>query len=219
MLSRYDGRKVRVTTEDGMVFTGTAEALPSGYGLHEFGRAEESLRFGRTFIFQSEIRTLELLSEDGVSEEPARQYDILMGNLLEGPYWVADILPEQVPRDAPGQYFAVERYYLRSDRIRSIRRKMAEILLRLNCYYDMTVSFDSCEHWERNPDPETFVRDVEELSGNRFLRAVFDAQNAMIDLEPEETSATVYDPAGRLLPLFRKLAESEGFFVWSPPER
>ena len=33
--------------------------------------------------------------------------------LLQAPYWIVDILPEQVPADGPGQYFAVERYYLR----------------------------------------------------------------------------------------------------------
>ena len=28
--------------------------------------------------------------------------------LLQCPYWVIDILPSQVPKDSPGQYFAVE---------------------------------------------------------------------------------------------------------------
>ena len=46
MLLRYDGKKVRLTDEDGSVFTGTAEVFPSGYGLHEFDRAEESIRLG-----------------------------------------------------------------------------------------------------------------------------------------------------------------------------
>ena len=46
MLLRYDGKKVRLTDEDGSVFTGTAEVFPSGYGLHEFDRAEETIRLG-----------------------------------------------------------------------------------------------------------------------------------------------------------------------------
>ena len=46
LLFRYDGKRVRITVEDGSVFTGTAEVLPSGYGLHEFDRAEESIRLG-----------------------------------------------------------------------------------------------------------------------------------------------------------------------------
>ena len=68
-----------------------------------------------------------------------------------------DILPEQVPADAAGQYFAVERCFLRPERIFPLRRKYAELLLRLNCYADMAVSFNSCASWETNPDPETFA--------------------------------------------------------------
>ena len=26
--------------------------------------------------------------------------------LLQSPYWIIDILPSQVPKDSPGQYFA-----------------------------------------------------------------------------------------------------------------
>ena len=33
--------------------------------------------------------------------------------LLQSPYYIIDILPMQVPKNSPGQYFAIERYYLR----------------------------------------------------------------------------------------------------------
>ena len=36
--------------------------------------------------------------------------------LLEKPYWIVDILPEQVKQDSPGQYFAVEKYFLTGSR-------------------------------------------------------------------------------------------------------
>ena len=32
--------------------------------------------------------------------------------LLQCSYWIIDILPSQVPKDSPGQYFAVEDYFL-----------------------------------------------------------------------------------------------------------
>ena len=144
--------------------------------------------------------------------------DELIECLLEGPCWIADILPEQVPKDSDGQYFAVERYYLQAGRIQALHRRFAEILLRLNCYHDMAVSFDSCETWEKNPDPETFALRLEELSGNSFLRAVFEAQGAMIDIEHDDTYMTVYDPDSVLMEKLRALAAAEGLFVWSPPE-
>ena len=209
---------IKVTTEDGTEFTGIADVFPSGYGLHEFDRAEEGIQLDDVIVFKSDIRKIEELSDGASDQADARRYDEMMGELLEGPYRIVDILPEQVSVKAGGQYFAVERYYLQPERIRALRRRYAEILLRLNCYYDMAVSFDSCASWETNPDPEAFAERVVGLSGNDFLRAVFAEQKAMIDCEPEETYLTVYDPNAVLQPLLTALAAAEGFFVWSPPQ-
>ena len=121
-----------------------------------------------------------------------RRYDDLVAELLEGPYWIADILPEQVNADDAGQYFAVERYFRQPPRIVALRRKYAEILLRLNCYFDM---------------------------GNGFLRAVFLQQNAMLDYDHNDTYLTVYDPDAELLDKVRALAAAEGLFLWSPPRK
>lgn len=218
MLFRYEGKQIQITTEDGCVFSGTAEVFPSGYGLHEFARQEESIRIDDVQIFQSDIRKIELLTEDQEPEIKRGLYDELIEILLEGPYWIVDILPEQVPNNADGQYFAVERYYLQPEQLRNLRHRYAEILLRLNCYHDMAVSFDNCESWERNPDPESFVDRLIRLSGNVFLRAMFEAQRAMIDLDPYDTYMTVYDPDCLLLGKLKALAAAEGLFVWSLPE-
>ena len=147
--------------------------------------------------------------------DPSR-YDDLMEKRLEGPYWVVDPLPEQVSADAAGQYFAVEHYFLQPARIIPLRRKYAEILLRLNCYVDMAVSFDYGTSWEINPDPESFVERVARLSGHDFLRAVFPRQNAMIDYDHNDTNLTVYDPGAALLDKVRALAAAAGLFVWNP---
>lgn len=218
MLSRYQDRQIRVTTEDGSVFTGTAEVFPSGYGLHEFGREEESIQLDDVIIFKSDIRAIADLTKSGSGSSDPRRYVDLMGDLLEGPCWIMDILPGQVPADAAGQYFAVERYFLQPERIIPLRRRYAGILLRLNCYYDMSVSFDSCTSWETNPDPEGFAGRVASLSGNDFLRAVFPAQNAMIDYDHNDTYMTVYDPQSALLDKIRALAAAEGLFLWPPPQ-
>jgi len=218
MLVRYQNKQVRITAEDGAVFTGIAEVLPSGWGLHAFDREEESIRMDDVILFKSDIQSIEELSEASTEVVDPRRFDDMMGALLEGPYWVVDILPEQVSADAAGQYFAVERYFLQPERIVPLRRKYAEILLRLNCYVDMAVSFDSCASWETNPDPETFAERVTGLSGNEFLRAVFAGQNAMIDYDHNDTYLTVYDPGAALLDKVRALAAAEGLFVWSPPQ-
>lgn len=217
-LHRYQNKEVRITTEDGAVFTGIAEAFPSGYGLHEFDREEEGIQLDDVILFKSDIRTIEELAKTASGPADPRRYDDLMGELLEGPYQIVDILPGQVSAHAAGQYFAVERYFLQPERIVPLRRKYAELLLRLNCYYDMAVSFDSCMSWETNPRPEAFVERVARLSGNDFLRVVFAQQNAMIDYDHNDTYLTVYDPGAAILDKVRALAAAEGLFVWSPPQ-
>ena len=218
MLYRYQNKQVRITTEDGAVFTGAAEVFSSGWGLHEFGREEEGIQLDDVILFKSDIRSVEELPENAPEAADPRRFDDMMGALLEGPYWIVDILPEQVPADAAGQYFAVERYFLQRSRIVPLRRRYAELLLRLNCYVDMAVSFDSCASWETNPDPEAFAERVAGLSGNEFLRAVFAGQNAMIDYDHNDTYLTVYDPDSALLDKVRALAAAEGLFLWSPPQ-
>ena len=199
------------------MFTGIAELFSSGYGLHEFDREEEGIELDDVILFKSDIRNIEELTETASGAVSPRRFDTLMGALLEGPYWIVDILPEQVSAEAAGQYFAVERYFLRPERIVPLRRKYAEILLRLNCYCDMAVSFDACASWETNPDPETFAARVTALSENEFLRAVFAEQNAMIDYDHNDSYLTVYDPDRELLDKIRALAAAEGLFVWKAP--
>ena len=63
--------------------------------------------------------------------------------LLEQPYYVMDILPRQVPADSGGQYFKVEEYYLKD--MGRLCRQYADVLLKLNCYYDLAFSHDA-EH-------------------------------------------------------------------------
>ena len=129
MLLRYQDKEVQITTVDGAVFTGIAEVLPSGYGLHEFDREEESIQLDDVILFKSDIRTIEELSKTAPETADPRRFDDMMGELLEGPYWIVDILPEQVGADAAGQYFAVERYFLRPGRIVPLRRKYAGLRL------------------------------------------------------------------------------------------
>ena len=50
-LSKYDDKYIRVTDRWNDTFVGFAEVFPSGYGLHEFGREEESIKIGDVHIF------------------------------------------------------------------------------------------------------------------------------------------------------------------------
>lgn len=217
-LSRYDGKKVRIRTEDGKIFAGRAAVYPSGYGLHEFNKPEESIRIRNTYVFLSEIRTIDVIPERIVPSDDPNRYDYLLDYLVNDvPCRIADILPAQVPKEAAGQYFAVDRYFRQPERFARLHRKMAEIILKLNCYYDVEYSFDAGGSWEMNPDPERVVKRLEALSGRSF-RALLPEQQTLLEIGPTDTCMYVCSECGEMLDLIRELAAAEGFFFRQAPD-
>ena len=123
--------------------------------------------------------------------------------LLQTPYWIIDILPKQVPKDSPGQYFEIEKY-LRAEQMAAIRQKHANVILKLNCYRDIELD------GEKNPKPVRIAEAVNE----RVIYIM--TGGAMILSEPDDTHMTVFNPDEELLELIRDLASAEGMFVWKP---
>ena len=127
--------------------------------------------------------------------------------LLQKPYWIIDIFPEQVPADSPGQFFAIEKYYLEKERIRAIKQKHINLILKLNCYRSISIDEDSVI----DSDPEYIDAEMR----RRYLYVFID--DAMILSEPEDTHMTVFNPDEKLLELIKAIAAGEGLFVWQPP--
>ena len=127
--------------------------------------------------------------------------------LLRAPYWIIDILPEQVPKDSPGQYFAVEEYYLESSRLAAVKQKHIDLVLKLNCYRDLSLGEDG----PLNPPPEQIAEEMR----RGYLSILL--EDSMIVSQPDETWLTVYAPDEKLLELIRVLAAGEGLYLWQPP--
>lgn len=127
----------------------------------------------------------------------------MIEELLEKPYWVIDLLPEQVPEKSGGQFFAVEKWFLKDP---DLRRKQIGFLLKLNCYYDLTVIRDEGEI--RNPEP----RELAALAGREYLN-ILAGENALISVDPTDIYMTLYNPDERMLELAGELAEAEGLFL------
>ena len=123
--------------------------------------------------------------------------------LLQAPYWIIDILPAQVPKNSPGQYFAIEDHFLKEQQ-EEIKKKHINVILKLNCYMDISVEE------ETNPAPDKVAAVMRE----RYVYIM--AGDAMILSEPDDTHMTVFHPDDRLLELLRSLSASEGLFVWKP---
>ena len=126
--------------------------------------------------------------------------------LLQCPYWIIDILPSQVPKDSPGQYFAVEKYFLQGDRMEEIKQKHIGLILKLNCYRDISISDETVI----NPLPKHIADEMKK----RYLYIMIG--ESMILSEPDDTHLTVFNPDSQLLELIRKISSGEGLFVWKP---
>ena len=140
----------------------------------------------------------------------------MIEELLNKPYWIIDILPEQVPEGSAGQYFAVERYWQQPHAFAEIRRRFIGILLKLNCYSDFRVCFAGSEEYTLNPAPELLASWI--LDGQKDLCILLPREDALITLNRDDTWMTLYQPSEALLRRTERLASAEGLFVWKPDE-
>ncbi len=62
-LHQYEHQIVQIHDRSGRIFTGIPDSFPPEYGLHEFGRDEESLRLGMNQIFESDIAGIGVLPD------------------------------------------------------------------------------------------------------------------------------------------------------------
>ena len=123
--------------------------------------------------------------------------------LLNKPYWIVDILPKQVPKDSPGQYFTIEDYFLKGQ-LAEIKQKHINVILKLNCYLDLSLD------GELNPRPDRIAAVMME----KYVYIM--VGDSMILSEPDDTHLTIFNPDESLLELVRPIALAEGMFVWKP---
>ena len=126
--------------------------------------------------------------------------------LLQCPFWIIDILPSQVPKGGPGQYFVVEKYFLQGKQIEEIKQKHFNLILKLNCYKDISIGDET----QINPVPTHIADEMKK----RYLYIM--VGESMILSEPDDTHLTVFNPDSQLLELIRQIASGEGLFVWKP---
>ena len=126
--------------------------------------------------------------------------------LFQSPYRIIDIFPEQVPVGSPGQFFAVEKYFLEPDRLAEIKQKHINLILKLNCYRQISID----EGKTYDPAPAYLA---EEMRKSQLCILIDDA---MIISEPDDTHMTIFNAEEKLLDLVKAIAAGEGLFVWKP---
>ena len=166
---------------------------------------EEEINFERAEEKVQELQAISRVLGEQEADSEATEAEIeKIENLLESPYVIIDILPEQVPTDSGGQYFAVEEYFLQDSQRSVIKQKHANVILKLNCYEDIFIE------GEMNPTPKSIVKAIKA----RHIDVILD--DTLITSEPDDTYMTVYNASEELLELLKRIAASEGLFVWEP---
>ena len=137
--------------------------------------------------------------------------------LLEAPYWVIDLLPQQVPQDGGGQFFFFFFYYLDSPQHERLYRQFADVLLKLNCYYDLMVNHAPSDKWVKNPLPEKLSQLLTQSLRHGHLCILVDGEDALITASSGNSYLTLYNPSQGLLQLVGQLTSAAGLFLWQPP--
>lgn len=138
-------------------------------------------------------------------------------DLLKKPYWVIDILPCRVPPDSKGQFFAIEKYYSDPVRMSGFRRKMADVLLKLNCYYGFRVAVGKEFHFTDDPLPDALAKIVAEPENTVMI--LLEEERSLITLDRGDLYAAVYHPSKKQLALLKQLSVSSGLFLWKPSDQ
>lgn len=147
-----------------------------------------------------------------------KDFNEMVERLLEAPYWVIDMLPQQVPQESGGQFFAVEKYYLDAPQHELLYRRFADVLLKLNCYYDLVVNCAPSDKWVKNPLPETLCSWLTKSLRHGHLCILLDDEDALITASSGDSYLTLYNPSQALLQFVRPLVAASGLFLWQPPE-
>ena len=126
-------------------------------------------------------------------------------NLLKKPYHVIDFLPMQVPKNSKGQFFDVEKYYLKN--IKEMHKKFTDIVLKLNCYYDLEFIVD--DKSQINPKPSIIEKIIK---SKKYVLIRFD--KALITIDKGDLYMTIYNPNSKNLKILKDLVTSNGLFLW-----
>lgn len=135
--------------------------------------------------------------------------DARIEELLEKPCWVIDGLPERVPENSAGQYASLEEVFHTPE----LFEKFTDILLKLNCYYDLFFLRDG-EEKAFCAGPEKTAELVMRNSGQ--LCVIAKPGDALITYAHDDAYMTVYHADETMVKLVQDLASANGLFVWKP---
>lgn len=137
--------------------------------------------------------------------------EIYIDKLFEKEVYIIDFLPERVLQENDGQFFDVEDYLLNSSKHEWIKDRFVNIILKLMCYYHITVLWDK---WIDKPDPEIIENAVSEIMAKHSgtLNCYFPNEDMLLVFDWDCLNLSIYNPPKKTHEIFRQIALSEGMF-------
>ena len=134
--------------------------------------------------------------------------------IMESPYCIIDILPKRVPDDRSAAYSKVERYYLSEPQINALRRKQAEIIIKLSCYYDIQLSIDNGQNFSKSAIPDDIEKQFIACVVTKSLYIWIESPECLITIDGCDTYMTFYSSDNEMAELLVQLVGSVGLFLW-----
>ena len=141
----------------------------------------------------------------------------IIEELLNKPFWVIDILPEQVPEGGDGQFFFIEKYLLQPQQRTELQQTFFRILLKLNCYYDIEVYAEKHAVKKKNPAPEELEKVM--MEQEETLDILLPSVPALIVVRPDDLYMTLFNPDEELLGRITQLVSANGLYIRKPENR
>lgn len=131
--------------------------------------------------------------------------------LLEKECYIIDWLPETVSKNAAAQFLDVEYYLLNSKRHSILKDKFISIILKIMCYYHISILWNGWIDW---PKPEMIENAISEIMINHSgtLDCLFPEEHALLVFNWDCLNLSVYNPSETMQRLFEQIAFSEGLF-------
>lgn len=147
------------------------------------------------------------------------KYADLIDSLLEAPYHLIDIYPIRIPEQSRGSYFDINDWILDNE-YEELARRFFHILLKLNCYHDLTIYLG--DRIIKNPAPDDLRKQVKKCFAAKqrhrhYMNIFVDKNCAMLILDGDSTCMTVYNADAELQKLLRMLSDAEGMFFREVP--
>lgn len=135
----------------------------------------------------------------------------IIDRLLDKTCYIIDFLPETVSRKSAGRFLDVEYYLINSEKHNIIKDKFVGVILKLMCYYHISVLWNG---WIDSPKPKLIEKVVSEIMRNHSgtLNCLFPDQDMLLIFDWDCLNLSIYNPTAEAVQLLRQIAFSEGLF-------